>query len=513
MRTTRFPLALAFAFAALAFTPTPTRAQGAPPPPAAAEICTGGTDEDGDGTIDCADTDCTADPACVTPAAPAPPGAAPAAPAAASAPAPSSSSGPAAPGASVSTAGSGSAPAPSGAHVHPAATPAPAKKADPAALAKRWGALYDPTTKVFSCIVPVGQAATGMNCWSPGFETGKQWDWDVAPARYSITSSRQTGTPQYLFKGGFFTLEVMKGLVADNATAHAALDEAIAKKADVSVVEGLQTAISDIEAAQATRNTEVAGHKAALYGDPASGTVGLIAQVATLNVRMGAAEADIILHGERLDAVENHLKEVDDHIVYDREAPEPFHGFSVGIQASGGTAPDAGENDDGMPQYYRTPGALEAVGVLDAGFCNRLTAHCVSTSIGGGVGYDTGLGLTVFGSVGPEFRVTELLSIGFHAGAQASGNGVHNGAGISGDVEGTFVLRLRVRPPVADAGTFSFLLDVGPAFGQVYYEQGVHDAPSARGFLRVTFGGATRNKKAPTFTRYELPDPPAPAAD
>lgn len=43
-------------------------AGGAPPPPA--EVCTGGLDEDGDGAIDCADTNCSADPACAPPPAP-----------------------------------------------------------------------------------------------------------------------------------------------------------------------------------------------------------------------------------------------------------------------------------------------------------------------------------------------------------------------------------------------------------------------------------------------------------
>jgi hypothetical protein len=37
---------------------------GDPPPPPPPEVCTGGLDEDGDGNADCADTDCTADPAC-----------------------------------------------------------------------------------------------------------------------------------------------------------------------------------------------------------------------------------------------------------------------------------------------------------------------------------------------------------------------------------------------------------------------------------------------------------------
>lgn len=40
-------------------------AGGAPPPPA--EVCTGGLDEDGDGAVDCADTNCSTDPACAPP--------------------------------------------------------------------------------------------------------------------------------------------------------------------------------------------------------------------------------------------------------------------------------------------------------------------------------------------------------------------------------------------------------------------------------------------------------------
>lgn len=440
--------------------------------------CTDGVNNDNDTDIDCADTDCYNKPG----------------PAGTTCPA----AGPPLQGAQPASTGN-----------PPAAPPASSAPCTPecdkklVALAARWNLKLSEPTATPACELTC-TTDDGKVCWSPAFEAGKAWDWTEAPMRWSRSAD------MYVSRAVFMALD-RSSQVVDIGEKLAKLEtdvEDLQKnpKADKSVVDDLQKDLKPMQDDYATLLASGSVENPMSLAQLKRDVDGMADDVAEYSKELkGLKERTTTVEG-KVTVLEEHAREIDEIVEYVLAGPEIFHGFSAGIAGSAGVAPDAGEDSEGNPLYYRTPGALMGVGSLDLGFCDRRTAHCLTTSVGGGVGYDTGLGIAAFGSVGPEFKVSDVASVGVHGGLQASGNGVHNGAGISGAVEGTIAFRLRLRPPVEAAGTFSFLLDVGGAFGSVYYEQGMEDAGSARVFGRLTLGSATRNATAPEYKGFTARD-------
>ena len=329
-------------------------------------------------------------------------------------------------------------------------TATPAKKAktvDKPALAKRWGAVYDVKADTFSCTVPAGQAGSGQNCWSPDYETTGKWDWAKAPTRYSVTRSKQVGSPTYLYSGGFYALEVEKGLVTGLATMKTVLETAIAGKADQATVDLIQATINDIQAARANRDTEVAWIKD---------------QIATLTQRMSAVEADLVHHDDRITALEADVGTIKGDIQAVKESdtrqnrelrarPIPGLGIEVGMQASVGNPVTNGLEGDDL-RFRRIPYGF---GLAVAGNFTVCSAEASCFLLQAGITLAPsdagGTGFGAFANLGGEFLVKRGVTAGPLLGYQWRRHGMRNGGASAESSEGAFGAFLRIALPIAIA--------------------------------------------------------------
>ncbi len=422
MRTTTLT---ALAFVAMGFIFTSTAFGQSAPTVTTEADCADGTDNDSDGQIDCMDSDCAGKGSCPLlppsgPAAPAPASSAPAA------------SGPAAPAPAGSSSGTTTTVTGAGT-VTTTVTASDHKKA----FAERWHATVAPDGTI-SCAVPsTNSHGGGQVCWSPGFETGKDWDWKAAPMRWSQSWG------EYVSKGVFSSIERANQVVGLRQQ----LDEMKARLDAAPWTDEVQAARDDIARARADLDAAVTTVNTSL--DPIISQIrGLETQVTLILDRLDKVEGRLTDVEGRLDLVEASDAAQNAEI---SEMPRPGLAVEAGLQASAGNPVTNGEEGDDLA-YRRIP---YGIGLAVAGTFSTCSAEASCFLLQAGFVFSPsdagGTGLGIYSNVGGEFRVAHGVSVGPLVGYQWRAHGLRNGGESAQSSEAAFGLFLRAALPMGIA--------------------------------------------------------------
>jgi hypothetical protein len=256
------------------------------------EICDDSNDNDNDGNIDCADTDCNGKPGpngqdCTA----GPPQAAADDDDSA---ADDDDTNPAAAADSVATAATSA----------PAAAPCE-QSCDPkkVALAERWHLKLSATTDTPACELTCS-TTDGQSCWSKAFEEGKAWDWADAPRRWSVTLG------DYVSKGVWDAVNRAADTVSRLAeteqkltAAEQTIEDMKSKIDGDSTDKGVVARIGDLESSASELRTALSVFKRA----PDSSFPTLQGQVEDFVLLVQGFKGRLDLAEERLDKIEPRL--------------------------------------------------------------------------------------------------------------------------------------------------------------------------------------------------------------
>ena len=462
MRTTAPLTALAVLAMGFTFTSTPAFAQ-APPP--AETNCTDGADDDADTLIDCADSDCAGKGSCPPPPATTVP-----------APAPAPGGAPASP------------PSPPAPIAGPAA-PATAAKTSKQTFAERWGATINATTGVISCSVPATNShGAGQVCWSPGFESGKPWDWTAAPMRWSQSWG------EYVSKGTFTSINRANEVVGMRKR----LDDMEASLADKASTADVKAARDDLALARAALDAAVANVNTSL--EPVNGRIsGVEGQVTSILLRLDKVESDVSDLKERVTAVEESDAKQDEALAYLLRNSRVYFDVVAGVLVLRGERIAIDLDEDGEDDFFfrEAESKLFSVGGT-IGLVHNESGHGLQLTGTIAWGEDSdGTGVNLSLIVGPMFRLVDGVAMGLRAGLNVSRHGLVDGVDTASATGGTVAYSMMATGPI------DFLprlrLDVGATVEGVRYDDltGSHRPVAARVFVQFTGGWGGSVKASP----------------